>query len=311
MGSWDINSETLHEIYEMDYHHMFTEFNVGTARQACLNAEVRMQTEYCLSERKRLESECEKQADLLKNVAFENEKGSLDGKVTELQSSVSTKDLELKELNVVVSSLRSQKDGLVDQVNKLETTCSGLRAQVSGYKRLKEQIEESIFQPWEHPLVVPSRRGCRMGYHLALIMEKLRSLEHVAAYNPSAEVDYTFALQRLCELKLPIHRPEDQATLGETSLLVALDVTYSQLERIRENVAAYIPATVVTTTNLSITFASASIVPPITIEDYEIIGMDGPEDAQGSGQGEAASFPNTVEFEKEELDTTPEHDPPS
>nr|GFA06418.1 hypothetical protein [Tanacetum cinerariifolium] len=50
-------------ICKMDYHHLFIKFNVGTARQACLNAEVRMRTEYCLSERKRLESECEKQAD--------------------------------------------------------------------------------------------------------------------------------------------------------------------------------------------------------------------------------------------------------
>ncbi|GJX13806.1 hypothetical protein Tco_0205564 [Tanacetum coccineum] len=66
MGSRELNSETLHQICEMDYHHLFTEFNVGTARQACLNAEVRMRTEYCLSERRRLESECEKQADLLK-----------------------------------------------------------------------------------------------------------------------------------------------------------------------------------------------------------------------------------------------------
>nr|GFA66842.1 hypothetical protein [Tanacetum cinerariifolium] len=29
-------------IRKMDYHHLFTEFNVGIARQACLNAEVRM-----------------------------------------------------------------------------------------------------------------------------------------------------------------------------------------------------------------------------------------------------------------------------
>ncbi|GJZ60340.1 hypothetical protein Tco_0616156 [Tanacetum coccineum] len=74
MRSWDINSETLHEVFvsqwnvsndtflddhdisqefidhlappvlfsqirEMDYHHLFTEFNVGTVRQACLNAD--------------------------------------------------------------------------------------------------------------------------------------------------------------------------------------------------------------------------------------------------------------------------------
>nr|GEU88154.1 hypothetical protein [Tanacetum cinerariifolium] len=54
------------QICEMDYHHLFTVFNVGTARQSCLNAKVRMRTEYCLIERSRLESKCKKQADLLK-----------------------------------------------------------------------------------------------------------------------------------------------------------------------------------------------------------------------------------------------------
>nr|GFC66860.1 hypothetical protein [Tanacetum cinerariifolium] len=44
-------------IREMDHHHLFTKFNVRTAHQACLNAEVKIQTEYSLSERKRLESE--------------------------------------------------------------------------------------------------------------------------------------------------------------------------------------------------------------------------------------------------------------
>ncbi|GKF78995.1 hypothetical protein Tco_0234563, partial [Tanacetum coccineum] len=124
--------------------------------------EVRMRTEYCLSERKRLKSECEKQADLLKarDEEVKNLKAQrllketeateaarlrvqcLDRKVTELQYPISTNDLELKDLNAVVSSLRSQKDSLVDQVHALETTCSGLRDRVSGYERLKEQIEE-------------------------------------------------------------------------------------------------------------------------------------------------------------------------
>ncbi|GJY64624.1 hypothetical protein Tco_0466084 [Tanacetum coccineum] len=160
------------QIRKMDYHHLFTEFNMGTARQACLSAEVKMRTEYCLSERRRLESECEKKSDLLKakdneienlkaqlllkeaeaaeaarlriqrNVALEDEKDSLNGKITELQSSVSAKDLALKDFDVTVSSLKSQNDGLVDQVHALETTCSSLRDQVSGYEHLKEQIEE-------------------------------------------------------------------------------------------------------------------------------------------------------------------------
>nr|GEX41027.1 hypothetical protein [Tanacetum cinerariifolium] len=142
------------------------------------------------------------------------------------------------------------------------------------------------------------------------------------------------------QLKLPIHRPEDQVILGETSLLDALYVTYSRVERIRENFVAQRSAligvstplvdllsvenlvgvastsdsmlvTAVTTTALSVTFASASTVPLITIEDYETMDTDGLEDAQGSGQGEAASSPNTVEFEKDNFDTNLKRDLPS
>ncbi|GKA73757.1 hypothetical protein Tco_0780059 [Tanacetum coccineum] len=193
-GKWNVSNDTLlddhdvsqefidhlappvlfAQIHEMDYLHLFTEFNVGTARQACLNAKVRMRTKYCLSKRRRLESECEKQADLLKardaeveslkaqlllketeaaeaakidalkqrNATLEDEKDSLDGKVVELQSLVSARDLELEGLNADVSSLRSQKDGLVDQVHALETSCSSLRDQVSRYEQLIEEIEE-------------------------------------------------------------------------------------------------------------------------------------------------------------------------
>ncbi|GJY14677.1 hypothetical protein Tco_0385099 [Tanacetum coccineum] len=413
----------------MDYHHLFTKFNVGTTRQACLNAEVRMRTEYCLSERRRLEFECEKQVELLKVSASE---------ATEKMHASEIDDLKQKNV-----ALENEKESLDGKVHELEATCSGLRGQVSSYERLKEQIEE--FQDAQmnivnekvakldadllemalhleekfYPHLLNTIFGRRwllthglklavvkclnsqeylsaLGAAISRVIEKGiqdglsaginhgkagRSLEDVAAYNPSAEADYTSALQRLRkvefpllselkshkdastadvmdllrlegpladapgmsdlqpnieQLKLPIHRPEDQVILGETSLLVALDVTHSCVERIRENVAAQwstligfwtalvdplfvenlvcaastsdsTPATVATTTAMSLTFVSASTVPPITIEDYDIIGTD----AQGSDQGEAASFPNTVEFEKEELDTTPKRNPPS
>ncbi|GKB43922.1 hypothetical protein Tco_0888864 [Tanacetum coccineum] len=428
-------------IREMDYHHLFMEFNVGTARQACLNAKVRIRTEYYLSERKRLESKCESQADLLKakdveienlkaqvllkeaeaaeaarlriqvsaaestkkihadeidalkqrNVALENEKDSLAGKVIKLQSSVSAKDLELKDLNVAMSSLRSQKDGLVDQVHALETTCSNLRDQVSGYERLKEQVEEfqdaqmnivndkvakldadllemalhleEKFYPhllttisgWRwlltHDLKLAivkclnsqeylsalgaaiSRaieKGMQDGLSVGIVHGKEgRSLADVAAYNHAdASVEDIMNLLRLegplvdapgmsdlqpnvDQLMLHVHQSKNQVVLAETSLSFALNVTHSWVERIRENVAAQrsaficvwaplvdplsaknlvgtagtsesVPATVATTTALSTTFASASSVPPITIEDYEVVGTDGPEDAQGN-----------------------------
>ncbi|GJY99190.1 hypothetical protein Tco_0516620 [Tanacetum coccineum] len=498
MGSREINSENIHEVFlshwnvpndtllddhdisqelidhlappvlfsqirEMDYHHLFTEFNVGTDRQACLNAKARdeeienLKTQLLLKEVEVAEVAClrvqvsaieaaEKvRADELnalkqRNVALEDERNSLNGKIMELQSSVSAKDLELKDFNVTMSSLKSHNDGLVDQVHALEATCFGLRDQVSGYERLKEQIVESqdaqmnilndkvakldadILEMALHleekfyPHLLTTISGLRwllthglkltivkclnspeylatLGAAMSRAIEKGmqsgmsagidhgkagRSLADVAAYNPAAEADFNFALQRLRkvdfpllfelssykdasvtdimdllrlespladaprmsdlqpdveQLMLPIHRPEDEVVLGETSLSFALSVSHSWVERIRENISAQrsalvdvwvplvdrlsaknlmgaadtsnsVPATVTTTTALSTTFASASSVPPITIEDYKIAGTDGQEDAQGNVQGNVASF-STVEFEEEELDTTP------
>nr|GEY40462.1 hypothetical protein [Tanacetum cinerariifolium] len=137
------------------------------------------------------------------------------------------------------------------------------------------------------------------------------------------------------QLTLRIHRPEDQVVLGETSLSFALSVSHSRVKKIKENVAAQrstlidvwiplvdplsaknltgaastsgsVPDADVATTALSTTFASTSSVPPITTDDYDIVNVDGQEDVRG----DVASFP-TVDFEKEELDTTPERDPPS
>nr|GEX71378.1 hypothetical protein [Tanacetum cinerariifolium] len=352
---------------------------------------------------------------------------------------------EIDALNQRISSLRSQKDGLVDQVHALKTTSFSLCDKVLGYERLKEQIEE--FQDiqmnvvndkvakldadlleiafhleekfYPHFLTTISGRRWLSTHNLKLAIVKClnsqeylsalgatisriekgmqnglstdidhgkacRSLADVVAYNPVAKADYKSALQRLREvdfsllaelksqkdasvedimnllrlespladapgmndlqpnvdqLMLHVHQTEDQVVLGETSLSFALSVTHSKVERIRENVEAKrsaligvwtplvdllfvenlvgesgtsdsVPTIIATTTALSTTFASASSIPSITIEDYKIVGTGGSKDALGSGQGNVASFP-TIEFEKEELDITSERDLPS
>ncbi|GKD82604.1 hypothetical protein Tco_1349443, partial [Tanacetum coccineum] len=159
----------------MDYHHLFIECNVGTAHQACLNAEVRMRTKYCLSERKRLEFECEKQAGLLKvregeiknfkeqlslkeaevaylrdetnalkerNAILGKEQNALDVKVTDLEASAVGKERKLTDFNSLITSVRSQNDNLVDQVHELETTCSRLQEKVTVYENYMEQLEK-------------------------------------------------------------------------------------------------------------------------------------------------------------------------
>ncbi|GJS41643.1 hypothetical protein Tco_0566686 [Tanacetum coccineum] len=336
MGSREMNAKTLHQefvdhlappalfsqICEMDYHYLFTKFNVGTARQACLNAD-------------RIEN---LKAQLLLKETKVTEAIRL--RILELQSSVSAKDLELKEVNVAASSLKSQKDGLVDQVHALETTCFSLHDQFSGYEQLKEQVKEfqdaqmnivsdkvakldanflemalhleEKFYPHLFTTISGRSRSIKKGMQDGLSADinhgkTSRSLADVVAYNPAAKADYNSALvQRLREIKWFLVRP----------LCHFLCVAHSRVEKIRENVAAQrsalidvwvslvdplsaknligttstsdsVPAAIVTTTALSTTFASASSVPPITTDDYDIVNVDGQEDAQGN----VASFP--------------------
>nr|GEU43634.1 hypothetical protein [Tanacetum cinerariifolium] len=62
------------------------------------------------------------------NSALEEEKNALERKVATPESATAAKEIELA-------------DGLANQVSLLETTCSGLHDQVSGYELFKEQCE--------------------------------------------------------------------------------------------------------------------------------------------------------------------------
>ncbi|GKA97140.1 hypothetical protein Tco_0825034 [Tanacetum coccineum] len=63
-----------------------------------------------------------------------------------------------------------------------------------------------------------------------------------------------------------------------------------------------VPTIAAVTTALSTTFVEASLIPSVSVDDYEVVGAD--------DQGDVPSF-SMVDFEKEELNTTPERDPPS
>nr|GEV18216.1 hypothetical protein [Tanacetum cinerariifolium] len=157
------------------------------------------------------------------------------------------------------------------------------------------------------------------------------SLADIAAYYPAVEANYNSALQRLREVDFLLLA--ELNSHKDTSLSFALSVTHSRIERIRENVTTQwstladvwvslidplsaknlmgaagtsdsVPTTAMTTTALSTTFAFASSIPLVSVDDYEIVGADAQEDTQGN----VASF-YAVNFEKEELGTTPERDP--
>ncbi|GKE30147.1 hypothetical protein Tco_1445531, partial [Tanacetum coccineum] len=163
-----------------------------------------------------------------------------------------------------------------------------------------------------------------------------RVLTDVAAYNPSAEVDYIFALQQLQnvnfpllaklksnkdasievvmnilrleglladklgldelhpnvdQLMVPIHHSPDKVVIGATALSLALDVSNPLSAAVligTEGTSDVVSATGDTTTALSTTFASASTIAPISVDDYEVIGAGD----QAAADGNVASFPN-------------------
>ncbi|GKC60458.1 hypothetical protein Tco_1088056, partial [Tanacetum coccineum] len=73
------------QLHRMDYDQLFTEFNVGAARQTCLGAEVRMWLKHNLRERKILEGRCARQVDMLKEK---------DAEIANLKAQLSLKEAE-------------------------------------------------------------------------------------------------------------------------------------------------------------------------------------------------------------------------
>ncbi|GJZ64938.1 hypothetical protein Tco_0621634 [Tanacetum coccineum] len=124
------------------------------------------------------------------------------------------------------------------------------------------------------------------------------------------------------QLMVPIHHSPNKVVIGATALSLALDVSNVHVRKIKENIAnqrsalhdVFVPlseplfvavltgtegtsdvvsATGDTTTALSITFASASTIAPISLDDYEVIGAED----QVAADGNAALFPNVDDTE--------------
>ncbi|GJR45820.1 hypothetical protein Tco_1313923 [Tanacetum coccineum] len=127
---------------------------------------------------------------------------------------------------------------------------------------------------------------------------------------------------RIDQLMVPIHHSPEKVVVGATALSLALHVSSVRVRKIRENIANQrsalhdvfvplaepfssavltgtkgtsdiVPSTISTTTALSITFASASLIAPVFIDDYEVVGTDDQTDTDGND----APFPNVDDVE--------------
>ncbi|GKC08350.1 hypothetical protein Tco_0999960 [Tanacetum coccineum] len=105
-----------------------------------------------------------------------------------------------------------------------------------------------------------------------------RGLAEVATYNPAAEANYVAALT-ISDALVPLIEPLSAENL------VCQASTFG------------VP-TAITTTSLSTTFIQTSSVPLIPVADDRVLGVEQPTKVPS---------PSRIVFEKEELETTPEH----
>ncbi|GKC69991.1 hypothetical protein Tco_1115874 [Tanacetum coccineum] len=154
-------------IHGMDHDQLFTEFNVGAARQMSLSVEVRMRAKYNIRERRRLnsveaeaaeanhlhtevskfevvEKSLRDEVNVLKeqNVALEQESIDLGVKVADLAASVKVREQEVADLDAQVIFAKSQSGNLTGRVHELETSSAGLQEKVTAYENCMGKLEE-------------------------------------------------------------------------------------------------------------------------------------------------------------------------
>ncbi|GJW76053.1 hypothetical protein Tco_0137735 [Tanacetum coccineum] len=318
----------------MEHDQLFTEFNVGAARQISLSAEVRMRVEYNIKEKRRLRSVAEaaeairlpakaskfeaiekflqNEVGVLKDhkTTLEKEKSELDVKVADLVASMKIREQEAADLDAMVTFVKSQNDNLVYQLHELETSSAVLQEKVTMYEDCMSQLEK--FQDERMEVVYEKfnklhadRLAARITYG-----QEGRVLTDVATFIPSTESDYIFALQDLQSVNFSLLadlKSNKDASLESLMDILRLDETLTKrlaeplsivtLEGTRGSSGTALD----TMTALSTTYISASSIPPISTDDYMVVHADSQEgtsaDVQTGAGADVNPFPNIEDVE--------------
>nr|GEY36185.1 hypothetical protein [Tanacetum cinerariifolium] len=225
-------SKFFASVREMKHDQIFTEFNVGAARQMSLSFEVRMRVEYNVKEKRRLKSVVESHGELLK--AIEEEIGSLKAQLLlkeaeaaeairlrveasnfkTVEKSLRDEENALRERNVI---LEKERDVLDVKVTELETSAMSKERELTDLNSLvtfvNSQNDSLVDQV--HELEISSsglqekaRWLLTHGIKLA-IAKCLNSPEYLSALGTAIgeaieKADYIFALQHLQNVNLPL-----------------------------------------------------------------------------------------------------------
>ncbi|GJY05759.1 hypothetical protein Tco_0371699 [Tanacetum coccineum] len=165
-ASQSLDTETMHRVYvprwklrAMDYDQLYSEFNVGAARQVCLGAEVRMRAEHTLERKSELEDRCAEQTTLLseKDVEIANLRSllslkeaeaveviSLRSKLSVVKVADAAKGTELWDLKEKIFALEGERNVLSEMVEALESMAASKEKSSleSAFDIFKEQVEK-------------------------------------------------------------------------------------------------------------------------------------------------------------------------
>nr|GEV75334.1 hypothetical protein [Tanacetum cinerariifolium] len=253
---------------------LFTEFNVGAARQMSLSAEVRMHVEYNIKDKMRQASVVKERNQLLKSKdeEIENLKAQLLLKESEaaeairlrteaskfeavkrsLQAFVKIREQEVADLNVVATSVKSHNDNLMKQVHELE-----LKVVNDKFDKLYADFVEMALHLEErfYPHLLTTIAGCRwlLTYGMKLAIAKcLNSSEYLFALGAILSVNFSLLTELKLNKDLSVETLMNILRLEETVAGVALEDTGGTFD--------IVPDTADTTTALPMVVASSSTV---------------------------------------------------
>nr|GEW28198.1 hypothetical protein [Tanacetum cinerariifolium] len=255
-------------IRRMDHDHLFTEFNVGAARQMSLSAEIGMRAEYNIKKKRRLKCVVDKQGELQR----------LGKKKLRILRSLLDEANALKERNAI---LEKERDALDVKVHELEVSSFGLQEKVTVYENCMEQLEKfqddrmkiindkfdklytdfvemalhlkEKFYPHLLTIIFGRMRLLTHGMELAIV-KCLNSPEYLSALETTIGKAIEKGMQdglatgithgkddgveqpNVGQLMVPIHYSPDQVVVGATALSLALDTLSFRVRKIRVNI---------------------------------------------------------------------------
>ncbi|GKD58560.1 hypothetical protein Tco_1296069, partial [Tanacetum coccineum] len=320
------------QLCAMDYEQLFAEFNVGAARQTCLSAKLSLK-ETEAAEAIRLSGqvsivEATEAARVAELNDLKERTTALEGHVAALESAIVIKDTELVSSNAQITKVsdyelfKEQYEAVQnEQVKILSDKVAGIDADLIG---MALHLDEKFYPRF---LTTTAGRGWILSRGLRLVVMKwLQSPEYLATLGRAIGRAIDKGMQDGLAAVIDHGKAdEDQVVIRETSLSFSLDMVHARVQRIRGDVVSRrlslsdamvplieplsaenlvgqastsrVPATA-TTTALSTTFVQTSFVPLILVADYEVLG---------AGPSTKVPSPPKIVFEKEELETTPEH----